>query len=274
MPCPKQLGIKKMKKIILMVVVCIMGLTAFAQKENKTKTIVLVHGAWFDASGWDSVTPLLKAKGFQVIAVNLPGHGADTTPFATISLQSYVDAVKDAIGDRTNVILVGHSMAGVVISEVAEAIPGQIKELIYLGAFLPRNGESLLSLAKQDTESHVGKYLQIDQSTGSAGVAKDGIIDVFAADAPAAKDDAIISSYKADPLAPLATPVTLTDGNFGSVKKVYIHTLNDHAVSFSAQQAMVKNNGHISKEYTLASSHTPFISMPDKLAAVLITASK
>jgi len=265
-----------MKTAILMMAMCILGFTTFAQKETKknSKTIVLVHGAWFDASGWDSVTPQLKAKGYNVIAVNLPGHGADNTPFATISLQTYVNAVKNAIGDRTNVILVGHSMGGIVISQVAEAIPGQIKELVYLAAYLPKTGESLLSLAKQDADSHVGKYLQIDQNTGSASIAKDGIIDVFAADAPADKDESIINNFKADPLGPLATPVTLTDGNFGSVKKVYIHTANDHAVSFALQQTMVKNNGHISKEYTLTSSHTPFISMPDKLAAVLIITSK
>jgi pimeloyl-ACP methyl ester carboxylesterase len=185
-----------------------------------------------------------------------------------------VDAVKNAIGDRKNVVLVGHSMAGLVISQVAEEIPGQIKELVYLAAYLPQNGESLLSLAKQDADSHVGKYLQIDQATGSAIVTKDGVIDVFAADAPAQIGDYIANNIKPEPLAPLATPVALTDGNFGSVKKVYIHTTEDHAVSFSLQKTMVKNNGHISKEYSLPSSHTPFISMPDKLAAILITASK
>ncbi len=258
-----------------MVALCILCITTFAQKEIKksSKTIVLVHGAWFDASGWESVTPLLKAKGYEVIAVNLPGHGTDNTPFANVSLQTYVDAVKTAIGDRKNVVLVGHSMGGIVISQVAEAIPGQIKELIYLAAYLPKNGESLLSLAKQDADSHIGKYLQVDQNTGSASIAKDGIIDVFAADAPGQNDQSIINSFKAEPLAPLATPVTLTDANFGGVKKIYIHTENDHAVSLAFQQLMVKNS-NVSKEYTLASSHTPFISVPDKLAAVLITASK
>ena len=253
----------------------VLGFTAYAQKQNNknSETIVLVHGAWSDATAWQAVVPLLQAKGHEVIAVNLPGHGTDTTSFARISLQSYVDVVKSAIGDRKNVILVGHSMAGIVISQVAEEIPGQIKELVYLAAYLPQNGESLLSLAKQDADSHIGKYLQINQNTGAANVAKDGIIDVFAADAPAQIDDIIINSVKAEPLAPLATPVTLTDANFGSVKKVYIHTINDHAVSLSLQQTMVKNS-HVTKEYSLPSSHTPFISMPDKLAEVLLTISK
>lgn len=254
----------------------VLGFTAQAQKTNNknSATIVLVHGAWSDATAWQAVVPLLKAQGHEVIAVNLPGHGSDTTPFAGISLQTYVDVVKNAIGDRKNVILVGHSMAGIVISQVAEEIPGQIKELVYLAAYLPQNGESLLSLAKQDADSHVGKYLQIDQATGSANIAKDGVIDVFAADASAQIGEYIANNIKPEPLAPLATPVTLTDANFGSVKKVYIHTINDHAVSFTLQKTMVKTNGHISKEYSLPSSHTPFISMPDKLAAIILEVSK
>ena len=254
----------------------VLGFTARAQKTNNenSATIVLVHGAWSDATAWQAVVPLLKEQGHEVIAVNLPGHGSDETSFANISLQSYVDVVKTAIGDRKNVILVGHSMAGIVISQVAEDMPGQIRELVYLVAYLPQNGESLLSLAKQDADSHIGKYLQIDQATGSANVAKEGVIDVFAADAPAQISDYLANNIKPEPLAPLATPVTLTEEKFGSVKKVYIHTTNDHAVSFTLQSTMVKNNGHISKEYSLTSSHTPFISMPDKLAAILLKASK
>ena len=254
----------------------VLGFTAQAQKTNNTNssTIVLVHGAWSDATAWQAVVPLLKAQGHEVIAVNLPGHGTDTTSFAGISLQSYVNVVKNAIGDRKNVILVGHSMAGIVISQVAEEIPGQIKELVYLAAYLPQNGESLLSLAKQDADSHVGRYLQIDQAHGSVIIAKDGVIDVFAADAPTQIGDYIANNIKPEPLAPLATPVTLTAENFGSVKKVYIHTINDHAVSFTLQKTMVKANGGVSKEYSLPSSHTPFISMPDKLAAIILAASK
>jgi pimeloyl-ACP methyl ester carboxylesterase len=265
-----------MKTAILAMAMSVIGFTTQAQKTNNknSTTIVLVHGAWADATAWQAVTPLLKAQGYEVIAVNLPGHGNDATSFANISLKSYVDVVKNAIGDRKNVILVGHSMAGLVISQVAEEIPGQIKELVYLAAYLPQNGESLLTLAKQDPDSHIGKYLQIDQATGSANVAKDGVVDVFAADAPAQVGDYLANNIKPEPLAPLATPVTLTGAKFGSVKKVYIHTTDDHAVSFTLQKVMVKNNGHISKEYSLPSSHTPFISMPDKLAAILLTASK
>jgi pimeloyl-ACP methyl ester carboxylesterase len=267
--------LKKMKTIFLTLAIALLGITAFSQtkKSSEKQTIVIVPGAWSDASAWGFVTPQLKAKGFEVIIVNLPGHGADTTSFAGIGLNSYVDAVEKAIGTRTNIILVGHSMAGIVISQVAENHPAQIRKLIYLAAFLPKNGESLLSLAQTDAGSHVGKYLKIDQATGSANIAKEGIIDAFALDAPKPVQELILANFKADPLAPLAAPVTLTDARFGSVYKVYIHTLNDNTVSYGAQQRMV-NNSNVKKEYSLSSSHTPFLSLPKELADIIAKESK
>ena len=253
----------------------IFGFTAHARKTDikDSKTIVLVHGAWSDSSSWNAVIPLLKAQGGEVINVNLAGHGKDTSVTAGITFQTYVDQVKAAIGTRTNVVLVGHSFAGLVISQVAEEVSTQIKELIFLAAALPHNGESLLSLAKQDPGSHIGKSLSIDKENGLAIVAKDAVADIFAADAPQQVQEYLSANLKPEPLAPLATPVQLTEKNFGSVKKSYIHTLNDHAISYPAQQYMVKS-GKVSKVYTLVSSHTPFISMPDKLAAILIEANK
>ncbi|QEM10564.1 alpha/beta fold hydrolase [Mucilaginibacter rubeus] len=264
-----------MKTAIIMLAMSVLGFTAQAQKTNtkNSKTIVLVHGAWSDASSWDAVTPLLKAQGEEVINVNLVGHGKDTTSFAGIAFQTYVDQVKAAIGTRTNVVLVGHSFAGLVISQVAEDKPAQIKELIFLAAALPHDGDSLLSLAQQDPASHIGKSLTIDKEHGAAIIAKDSAADIFAADAPQQVQEYIAANLKPEPLAPLATPVHLTEKNFGSVKKVYIHTANDHAISYPAQQFMVKNN-KVAKVYTLQSSHTPFISMPDKLTAILIAESK
>ncbi|WP_454801247.1 alpha/beta fold hydrolase [Mucilaginibacter phyllosphaerae] len=265
-----------MKTIILTLAIALMGITAFAQNKTKIKsqqTIVIVPGAWTDPSAWAYVIPTLKAKGFNVIAVTLPGHGKDTTSFAHITLQSYVDAVEKAIGNKTDVILVGHSMAGIVISQVAENIPAQIKKLVYVAAYLPQNGESLLSLAQTDADAHVGKYLQISEATGSANIAKEGIVDAFVADSPKPVQDQVVAGFKADPLAPLAGKVTLTEANFGSVSKTYIHTLNDHTVSYKLQQAMV-GKSNVKKEYSLPSSHTPFLSMPDKLAAIIISEAK
>lgn len=264
-----------MKTAILILATSVVGFTTQAQTtvNKNSKTIVLVHGAWSDASSWDAVTPLLKAQGEEVINVNLAGHGKDTTSFAGITFQTYVDQVKAAIGTRTDVVLVGHSFGGLVISQVAEEIPTQVKKLIFLAAALPHDGDNLLSLAKQDPASHIGRSLTIDKEHGAAIIAKEAVGDIFAADAPQQVQEYLAANIKPEPLAPLATPVHLTEKNYGGIKKVYIHTVNDNAISYPAQQYMVKA-GKVAKTYTLSSSHTPFISMPDKLAAILIAESK
>lgn len=232
-------------------------------------TIVIVHGAWMDISGWDHVIPQLKKDGYDVIGVNLPGHGKDNTSYANISMQSYIDVVKKAIGGKKDVILIGHSMAGLVISEVAEQIPGQIKKLIYFNAYLPADGESLLTIANTDGESHIPKYLAIDEKKGTASIATNGIVDVFAADASEPDAEKLVTNMKPDALVPLATPVTLTRGNFGSVIKTYIFTLNDHTIGYALQQKMVKASTNVRMTYTLPTSHTPFLAMPGVCVAII-----
>lgn len=233
--------------------------------------IILVHGAWMDADAWYKVTPLLQKKGYEVETVNLPGHGLDTTPYEHIQLQSYVDAVKNVIGNKKEIILVGHSMAGMVISLVAEQIPDQIAKLVYVAAYLPQNGESLYKLSSLDKDSHIDKYWKQDDPAhySPASIAKEGIKECFAEDAPDADVQKLISNHKADALAPMATPVTLSEAIFGSIKKEYIHTTEDNAVSYSLQQLMVSKTP-VDAVYILNTSHSPFFSQPEQLAELII----
>lgn len=265
-----------MKQSIFITTILFMSFfTAFAQsKAVKSKnTIVLVHGAWSSAADWNTVIAKLKADGNEVIPVNLPGHGTDKTPVSSISLQGYVDVIKKVIGSKTDIILVGHSFGGIVISQVAEQIAPQIKKLVYIAAYVPKDGESLLSLANTDAESHVGKFLRPDEKAGTIDVAKEGIVDAFAADSPKPVQDYLVAHFRAEPLAPLATPVKLTDANFGGVNKVYVHTLNDHTIGYPLQQTMVKN-ANITRFYVLPSSHTAFLSLPEVVAAIISTEAK
>src|SRR5688500_14447276 len=120
---------------------------AFSQSR---KTYLLVHGAWHGAWCWNKVIPLLQAKGHKAIAIDLPGHGQDIGCTWDISLDDYVnEVVKTANDQNGQVILVGHSMSGVVISHAAEKLSGEkISALIYLDASLPKDGESLFALVE------------------------------------------------------------------------------------------------------------------------------
>jgi len=262
-------------KIRLIVTLLLAGCFALAYSQIKTKkkmnTIVLVHGAWMSAASWKNIVPPLEAAGHEVITVELPGHGNDHTAYDKITLQSYVDAVKKAIGNKQQVTLVGHSMGGIVITQTAEQIPSQIKELVYIGAFLPRNGESLYSLSATDKDALLGKYMYQDDPKNNSPllIKKEGVKTVFAEDAPEKNVDQLVKDLRGDALAPFVTPVNITNENAGSVRKVYVFTTNDKAVSFANQQLMVANTP-VSKTYALPSSHVPFFSMPEVVTGIIL----
>ncbi len=236
---------------------------------NKSKnTIVIVHGAWSSANDWHHVASYLTSGGNKLITVNLPGHGSDETPIPNISLQLYVYEVLKAIGDERDVILVGHSFGGIVVSQVAELIAPQIKKIIYIAAFVPKNGDSLLSLAQTDSQSHVGRNLIVDKNAGLASIVREAVTDVFLADAPTHIAEYVTNNLRPEPLVPLAAPVDLTDGNFGKTPKVYVHSQNDHTIGYSLQQKMVEDAG-IVRTYSLPSSHTPFIVFPQLLSHII-----
>lgn len=265
-----------MKNSILLIAMLLLTTITASSQTNKTKnenTIVIIHGAWSSSNDWQHVSEDLTAGGNSVISVNLPGHGNDNTSISTISLKLYVEDVKKAIGSKQNVVLVAHSFGGIVASQVAEDIAPQIKKIIYIAAYVPKNGESLLSLAQTDGESHVGKNLIVDEKAGIASIKKEGIADVFLADAPKQVADYVSNNLKPEPLAPLATPVTLTEAKFGKINKVFVYTLNDHTIGYSLQQKMTKDAG-IERLYALPSSHTPFIMFPHVLAQIIAVETK
>lgn len=265
-----------MKNSILLIAMLLLTTITASSQTNKAKnenTIVIIHGAWSSSNDWQHVSEDLIAGGNSVIAVNLPGHGSDNTPISSISLKLYVDEVKKAIGSKQNVVLVGHSFGGIVASQVAEEIAPQIKKIIYIAAYVPKNGESLLTIAQTDAESHVGKNLVVDEKAGIASIKKEGIADVFLADAPKQVADYVSNNLKPEPLAPLATPVMLTDSKFGKINKVFVYSLNDHTIGYSLQQKMTKDAG-IERVYSLPSSHTPFIMFPHVLAQIIALEAK
>jgi pimeloyl-ACP methyl ester carboxylesterase len=91
-----------------------------------------------------------------VVAPDLPGHGEDKTSISEISLQAYTDRVCQILDEHSEpVILVGHSMGGVVITQAAEYRPEKIKKLVYLAGPLLQNGEFLFQYAELDNEALV-----------------------------------------------------------------------------------------------------------------------
>ena len=113
--------------------------------------IHLVHGAWHGSWCWKNIKGELERHGHTVVARDLPGLGEDKTPAEEVTLERYTDAVCETLlSEPEPVLLVGHSMAGIVISQAAERRPDRIKGLVYITAYLLREGQALLQVAQED----------------------------------------------------------------------------------------------------------------------------
>ena len=266
-----------MKKLFLATVaVFVISLSAFTEKSSVVppvpakKTFVLVHGAWLAPWAWKTVKEQLEKQGQKVILIELPGHGDDHTPTNTLSIDAYKEKVIAGMNMvEGKVILVGHSMAGMVVTAVAEQVPDKIEKLIYIGAYVPASGQSLLDLANTDAKALLGPSLIQSADKLTLDVKRENILNIFCQDSKPAMQTTLLSHYQPEPAIPFTNPVTITPEKFGSVDKYYIHTEQDHAIGIDLQNRMVAAAG-ITKIFSLPSSHTPFLSMPDKVTALFL----
>jgi pimeloyl-ACP methyl ester carboxylesterase len=237
-------------------------------------SIVLVHGAWEQSDVWGRVTPGLEKDGYRVIVVTMPGRPQSPAPPDQVSLDLYRDTILKAIaGEKRPVVLVGHSFAGFPISAAAEKAPKKIKTLVYLAAYLPKDGQTLLDLGNSDQDSKVGPALQVDKEKGIIAIAHGARADLFASDGPDGLRQVVPGLIVDEPLGPLVSPVHLTAGNFGTVDKVYIHTGKDKVVSPWLQARMVAATP-VRQEMTLQTGHTPFLNAPDEVVKAIETAAR
>ncbi len=125
---------------------CSTGGPQRAARQNGT-TFILVHGGWHGGWCWDRVCPLLRTAGHDVHAPSLTGFG-DRAHLSSPenSLQLHIQDIVSLIESHEldNVVLVGHSYGGMVITGAADRLPARIKRLVYLNAFVPEHGRSLM----------------------------------------------------------------------------------------------------------------------------------
>jgi pimeloyl-ACP methyl ester carboxylesterase len=232
-------------------------------------TYLLIHGAWHGGWCWRKVVPLLQAKGHMVLAPDLPGHGNDKTPTATVTLQTYSDRIcLIADAQAEPVILLGHSMGGVAITQAAEHCPKQIRALVYMCAFLPRNGDSLMTWASQDKESMVNPTTTTPLADGTLGFKLESTREAFYGNC--AEDDITFALSRLVPqsTAPFEAPVETTAERWGSIPRYYIECAADRAITLNLQREMQKQSS-CRKTFSINSDHSPFFSAPQELADIL-----
>jgi pimeloyl-ACP methyl ester carboxylesterase len=232
-------------------------------------TFVLVHGAWHGGWCWRHVVPLLQARGHTVLAPDLPGHGDDPGEPAGQSLDAYAECVRALVRSTGgDVVLVGHSLGGLVISAVAETMPDSVRRLVFLTAFLPVDGDSLVRICSVDPGNPLNAASIRTPDGKCVTVDPERLGELFYADCPAADLAFARAHVGPEPIAVMFQTVPVTPGRFGRVPRAYIHCSRDVALPLFIQAQMVAATP-CPVVLTLPTGHSPFFAAPAQLAEML-----
>jgi pimeloyl-ACP methyl ester carboxylesterase len=236
-------------------------------------TFLLVHGAWHSGLCWERVTPLLTAAGYRVIAPSLTGYGDKAHLLGPeVGLDTHVDDVVRLIieEDLDEVVLVGHSYAGLVISSVANQVPDRIAHLVYLDAMVPEDGEravdvlpvtqNLIDLAaKSDTAWRIPPLPELPPPLGLFGVTDP--VDV-----------AWLRTMLSDqPVRCLQQPVRLDNPAANPIPRTHIHCAGVKPPGITRRPVPpIQSNGTPAQIWELPTGHDCMITMPAELAELLL----
>jgi pimeloyl-ACP methyl ester carboxylesterase len=233
---------------------------------------VLVHGAFHGAWCWEGVTGELEARGHTVEVFDLPGLGDDQTPAAEVTLDAYADRIRDVLGSSDErAVLVGHSMGGVAITQAAARCPERIASLVYVCAFLPADGQSLVDLTQLPEGAGDGVQANaiVEGEPPVSTMPRDKAIEVFYAACEPEVAERAASRIRPQPIAPFVTPVSApADGEFARLSRSYVVCTQDRAIPAALQRRMAgeRANGEVVE---LDADHSPFLSRRDELVELL-----
>jgi pimeloyl-ACP methyl ester carboxylesterase len=221
------------------------------------KNIVLVHGAWADGSSWSKLIPLLAAAGLHVVAVQNP----------LSSVAEDVASTNRAINAQEGpVLLVGHSYGGAVITEAGNN--PKVAGLVYVAAFAPDEGETCGGLAQKFPPTPIFGGIQPIED-GYLLLSPKAVTEDFAQDLSPADQKLVLATQGATQGAILGTPIK--QAAWRTKPNWFVIAENDRAISPEQERSTAERMG--AKTLTLATSHLPMLSQPDKVADFIIEAA-
>lgn len=234
-----------------------------ATDSSRDPLVVLVHGAWHGAWCWAALQDRLDRRGIASLAIDLPGHGASTLPLGDLvgDARHVVDVV-ERWGRRA--VLVGHSYGGAVVTEAAVHTP-LVEHLVYLAAFAPEPGESVMSLlgSMERREVALGAAMQM-RDDGTSVLDPEAAGPALYGDCTDETVAAALPRLSAQPMVTFGQPVS--GAPRGAVGSTYVVCTRDRAVHPDHQVEMARRCGRV---VTLDTDHSPFASMPDETADVI-----
>jgi pimeloyl-ACP methyl ester carboxylesterase len=221
------------------------------------RNIVLVHGAWADGSCWSEIIPLLQAQGYNVTAVQNP----------LTSLADDVAATRRVLARQDGpTVLVGHSYAGMVITEAGD--DPKVVSLVYLAARAPDANEDFNALAATYPTAPVRAGIQ--KHDGYLWLSEDAFVKHFAGDLPPAHAKVLFATQQ--PITETLFAGKVSVAAWRSKPSFYAVSANDETTTPDLERFLAKRMNATTIE--LPSSHVSMISHPKEVTALIVQASK
>jgi len=241
------------------------GLGTSARAQTVSRTFVLVHGSWHGGWCWRRVADLLEHRGHKVFTPTLTGLGERAHLMsAQITLDTHITDIVNVIKweNLEDIVLVGHSYAGFVVSGVAERALPAISSIVFLDAFLPENGERVVDLAPPEL-----------RATSLAAAAKNEVgrpVPPAKAFNVNEKDQAWVDSkLTPQPTFVSLAPIVLTGARDKIAKRTYIRAQSYPSPRFDGYFDKLKSNPAW-RTYGVPSGHDVMVDMPERLADILV----
>jgi pimeloyl-ACP methyl ester carboxylesterase len=243
------------------------GQTVPAMAQTDGRTFVLVHGAWHGGWCWRRVADRLTAKGHKVFAPTMTGLGERSHLLdGKIGLATHITDIVNVIKweGLTDIVLVGHSYGGFIITGVAEQMPSVISSLVFLDAFVPDNGQSIADSASQPTRDAIAAAVQKGEPTIKPVSAA-----VFRVNE---KDRAWVDAMcTPHPIASFTDKIVVTGARDRIPKKTYIRAKGYPSVPFDGYQAQVTKVASW-RMHELPCGHDAMVDLPAELTELLAAA--
>ncbi len=233
---------------------------------------VLVHGAFSGAWCWEPVIGPLEAAGHTVDTLDLPGGGDDQTPVENVTLESCAERVCAVLAQRPErAVLVGHSMGGAIMTQAAANCPERVSSLIFVCAFMPSDGQSLLDLTRlpEGEADMIQANLVIEGDPPVAVLSAEATAAAIYNDCGREQVEWAVARRRPQPVAPFATPVSIDDDTLASIPRSYVLTTLDNSIPPALQRRMIREHP-CEKVIELDADHSPQLSATAELAAALL----
>lgn len=233
---------------------------------------VLVHGAFGGAWCWEPVVGPLEAAGHTVETLDLPGGGDDQTPIGEVTLESCADRVCAVLAQRQEpAVLVGYSMGGAVITQAAANCPDRVESLIFVCAFMPADGQSLLDLTRlpEGKDDMIQANLVIEGDPPVAVLSAEATAAAVYNDCSEEETAWAVARRRPQPVAPFAAPVRIDEAVLASIPRSYVLTTHDQSIPPALQRRMIREHPCMNV-VELEADHAPFLSAKNQLVSALV----